>query len=226
VRAAASSDLTDMLAMLWWTIALGALLRLARRTDPALLLVLAVCSALLALTRPTPYLVILPAIAIGVVRSAWTPLLATCSGVAAYTTTAIATHAYGISEQLHWVYDHRPNASHVSYGSWYRQALLSSARYVVAETIRLIVPLLMIAAAAYGLWRSRTRADMAVLTAAGVACLIAVPFNPVPSSLARVVMLPLVPVFCAIAQCTVEQLLAQKAAQAPVEQPAPEAVAG
>jgi hypothetical protein len=66
---------------------------------------------------------------------------------------------------------------------------------------------------------------MAVLAAAAVACLIAVPFNPVPSSLARVVMLPLVPVFCAIAQCTIERILAQKAAQAPVEQPAPEAVA-
>jgi hypothetical protein len=47
---------------------------------------------------------------------------------------------------------------------------------------------------------------MAVLVAAGIACLVAVPFNPVPSSFGRVVMLPLVPVFCAIAQCALEAL--------------------
>lgn len=224
VRASASSDLTDMLSMVWWAVALGALLRLTRRTDPLMLLVLAVSSALLALTRPTPYLVIIPAFAIGVVRSAWTPLLASLGGVAAYVAVAIATHAYGISEQLHWVYDHRPNASSVSYGVWYRGALASSVRFVAVETVRLIVPLLAIAATVYGLLQRRTYAHMVVMAAAVVACLIAVPFNPVPSSLARVVLLPLIPVFCAIAQCTVEHVF-QKTAEAPVEQPAPEAVA-
>lgn len=113
VRAAASSDLTDMLAMLWWVIALGALLRLSRESRPWLLAVLAVSSALLALTRPTPYLVVLPALALGIVRASWTPLLASLGGVAAYVAVAFATHAYGISEQLRWVYDHRPAAVQV-----------------------------------------------------------------------------------------------------------------
>lgn len=225
VRASAASDLTDMLSLVWWALALGALVRLARKTDPVQLGVLAVSSALLTLTRPTPYLVIVPAAAIGIVRSTWAPLLASCSGAAAYAAVALTTHAYGVSEQLHWVYDHRPNASNVSYGTWYRGALASSVRFAAVETIRSVIPLLAIAAAIYGLWRQRTRADMAVLAAAAIACLIAVPFNPVPSSLARVVMLPLVPVFCAIAQCTFEQLLVQRTAQAPAEQPAPEAVA-
>jgi 4-amino-4-deoxy-L-arabinose transferase-like glycosyltransferase len=224
VRDAAASDLTDMTAMLWWALALGALLRAAQRSGPQALAVLAVSSALLALTRPTPYLVVLPAIALGLVRGIWTPFAATFTGVASFLAVAVATHAYGISEQLHWVYDHRPAATDVSFGAWYRASLFSSVRFVIAESIRTVIPALMVIAAVYGLWHKRTRPEMAVLTAAGIACLIAVPFNPVPSSFARVVMLPLVPVFCAIAQCTIEAVL-QKTVQAPAEAPATEAVA-
>jgi hypothetical protein len=207
IRAAAASDLTDMLAMVWWALALGALLRLSRETRPAELVLLAVCGALLALTRPTPYLVVLPAIALGVVRSSWLPLAASLGGVVAYAGVAVATHAYGINEQLHWVYEHRPAATSESFGAWYRGALLSSIRFVVFESVRTIVPVLAVIAAVYGVWRSRTRAECAVLAAAGIACLIAVPFNPVPSSFTRVLLLPLIPVFCAIAQCVLEPAL-------------------
>jgi hypothetical protein len=210
IRAAAASDLTDMLAMVWWALALGALLRLSREAKPPMLAVLALSGALLALTRPTPYLVVLPALAIGIVRASWTPLAASLGSVAAYAAVAVSTHAYGISEQLHWVYDHRPNAAAIPFGEWYRGALISSIRFVVVESVRTVVPLIMIAAAAYGLRRSRTRAEMAVLAAAGIACLIAVPFNPVPSSFTRVLLLPLIPVFCAIAQCVAEPLLAKQ----------------
>src|SRR5579872_5969896 len=52
LRDAAASDLTDMLAMLWWALALGSLLRLARGRSAAMLALLAVSSVLLALTRP------------------------------------------------------------------------------------------------------------------------------------------------------------------------------
>lgn len=211
IRGAAASDLTDMLAMVWWALALGALLRLARRTTPAMLAVLAISGGLLALTRPTPYLIVLPALAIGIVRNSWTPLLASLGSVVAFVAVAISTHAYGISEQLHWVYDHRPNATNVSFGAWYRGALVSSVRAVIVETVRTVVPLLMIVAAAYGLWRSQRRAEMAVLAAAAIACLIAVPFNPVPSSFSRVVLLPLIPVFCGIVQCVAEVVLANQA---------------
>lgn len=223
-RAAAASDLTDMLAMVWWAIALGSLLRLERGSSPLLLGVLAISSGLLALTRPTPYLVVLPALALGIVRASWLPLLASFGGVAAFGIVAAATHAYGISEQLRWVYDHRPAATDVSFTAWYRVSVFESMRYVVAETVRTVVPLVMIAAAVYGLWRRGTRADMWVLVAAAIACLVAVPFNPVPSSFARVVMLPLVPVFCGIAQCAVQALFVRTTAQAPAK-PAPEAVA-
>ncbi len=210
-RAAASSDLTDMLAMVWWALALGALLRLSHRTQPGTLALLAISGALLALTRPTPYLVVLPAFAIGVVRASWAPLVASLGSVFAYVAVALATHAYGISEQLHWVYDHRPDATAVPFKAWYRSALYSSIRFVVVETVRTVLPLAMIAVAAYGLWRSRTRAEMAVLAAAAIACLVAVPFNPVPSSFTRVLLLPLIPVFCAMVQCVAEPLLAKQA---------------
>jgi hypothetical protein len=206
VRGAAASDLTDMLAMIWWALALGALLRLVRKSQPGLLLLLAACSVLLSLTRPTPYLVVLPALVFGVLRASWAPLVASLGGVAAYLVVAFATHAYGISEQLRWVYEHRPEGSTQTFGAWYRSALVDSARFVIAQAVRTIVPVVMIAASIYGLSRSRTRTDMAVLVAAGIACLVAVPFNPVPSSFGRVVMLPLVPVFCAIAQCALEAL--------------------
>lgn len=225
-RAAAASDLTDMLAMLWWAVALGALLRLAQESKSSMLAVLAIAGALLALTRPTPYLIVLPALAIGIVRASWAPLVASLGSVAAFAVVAIATHAYGISEQLHWVYDHRPAATNEAFGAWYRGALKSSVVFVVAQTIRTVVPLLMIVAAAYGLSRSATRAQMAVLVGAAVACLIAVPFNPVPSSFARVLLLPLIPVFCAIAQCTIEALLVKAAPAAfPTAAPAQSAAA-
>jgi hypothetical protein len=221
VRGAAESDLTDMLAMVWWVLALGALLRLARETRPAMLALLALSGVLLALTRPTPYLVVLPALAIGIVRASWAPLIASLGSVAAYAIVAFATHAYGVSEQLHWIYDHLPAATKASFSAWYRSAVFSSIRFVIVETVRTVVPLVMIAAAAFGLWRSWTRAEMAVLAAAAIACLIAVPFNPVPSSFARIILLPLIPVFCAIAQCAVEPLIEGRTAKAPVE-PAPE----
>jgi hypothetical protein len=212
VRDAAASDLTDMPAMLWWTLALGALLRLARVPSASMLTLLAVSSALLALTRPTPYLVVLPALALGIVRAYWMPLAASLGGVAAYAIVAVLTHAYGVSEQLRWVYEHRPSASHLPFALWYRASLLGSVRYVIVETVRMVIPLVVIAGAIYGMLRANTRAQMAVLAAAAIACLVAVPFNPVPSSFGRVVLLPLIPVFCAIAQCAGEALAGISAA--------------
>jgi hypothetical protein len=120
------------------------------------------------------------------------------------------------------VYDHRPSATTTPFNAWYRASLLASLRYVIAETVRLVVPLIVIAAAIYGLQRSGSRAQMAVLTGAAVACLVTVPLNPVPSSFARVVLLPLIPVFCGIVQCAGEALLVRASAKAPAE-PAPEA---
>jgi 4-amino-4-deoxy-L-arabinose transferase-like glycosyltransferase len=212
-RYAAAADLTDMLAMLWWTLALAALIRGMQTRDARLTLLLAISAAMLALTRPTPYLVVVPAIAAAVLQRSWAPFAASLAGAAAYAAVAVATHAYGIGEQLRWVYTHRPDsATNTSFSEWYRSALLSTLRFVVAASVRTIIPIAALIAAIYGIVRTRLLDEFIVLSAAGIACAIAIPFNPVPSAIPRVVMLPLIPVFCALGQ-------ALAAAAVPVRQP-------
>lgn len=202
VRSLAASDLTDMFAMVWWTLALGALLRWMREPRELYVAILAVTAALLTLTRPTPYLVILPAIAAAITRRSWLPLVASSTGVLAFAATAAATHAYGVGEQLRWVYSHRPNNDATTpFNVWYRSALVDTLRSAAGNSVRSVVPVVALGALLYGIARTRLRDEFIVLLLAAVACCIALPFNPVPSAIARVVVLPLVPVFCAIAQC-------------------------
>jgi hypothetical protein len=206
-RELAASDLTDMLAGVWWALSLGALMRLMRRQTTALLIVLAAASVLLALTRPTPYLIILPALLVAALRGMWLPLIASCAGIVTFAIVASVTHAYGLAEQLRWIYSHEPSGVQTSFSAWYRHALLGTLRYTVSEAVRTILPAVLVLAAIYGAIRMRVRDEMLVLLAAVLACLIAIPFNPVPSALARVVVFPLLPVFCAIAQCFISALL-------------------
>jgi hypothetical protein len=217
VRQTAGSDLTDMTAMVWWTLALGALLRLASDVQPLSLAVLAAASALLTLTRPTPYLVVIPAVALTIVARTWLPLLASLSGIVSYGIVALETHAYGVVEQLRWVYQHRPDSStRLTFDAWYRTALAASLRYAAANAVRTVLPVLAIAATILLLRNRTTRRQAVVLAAAAAACLIAIPFNPVPSSFARVIALPLIPIFCGIAQCIAEEAVRQ-AARTPAE---------
>lgn len=200
-RQMAASDLTDMFSMVWWTLALGALLHWMRGARASWLILLAVSAALLALTRPTPYLIIAPAAAAAILRRSWWPLLASCTAGIAFAIAAAATHAFGIGEQLQWVYSHRPaREAAPSFSAWYRSALASTIRFTIVAAVKGVVPVLAIAAAIYNIARSRLREESIVLLAAAAACCVAIPFNPVPSSIARVIGLPLVPVFCAIFQ--------------------------
>ena len=202
VRNAAASDLTDVPALLWWTLALGALLRAVQERRAAWPIVAGVASILLVLTRPTPYLTFLPAAAAAVLAGSWPLLAAALAGVAAFGCVAFVTHAFGASEQLRWIYLHG-NAVHgaITERAWYRGALLDTLRYSAAVTVRSVIPLLANGALIVALRQPRTRNTALVLIAAGIACLAAIPFNPVPSAIARVVFLPLVPVFCASLQC-------------------------
>ena len=201
VRTIAASDLTDMLALLWWTLGLGALLRGLQDSRAIWPAALAIASVLLTLTRPTPYLILLPAITASVVGGTRMLLLAAFSSVVTFAADALATHAYGAGEQLRWIYTHSPGANtRIPAGTWYRTALASTARFTIVEAIRSIAPLLAIVAFALGLRDKQTRAPMLVLLTAALACLISIPLNPVPSSVTRVVFLPLIPVICAIFQ--------------------------
>jgi hypothetical protein len=202
-RQFAASDLTDMLAVLWWTLCLSALLRLMQRRSISLLFVLAVASILLTLTRPAPYLPIVPALAVTAFSGSWMVLIASCSGAAVFAALAFGTRAFNAGDELRWVYTHESQSTTLSFGAWYRTALEATARYTFVQALRTVVPALLLAAALYGATRTRLRAEMTVLLAAAVACVIAIPFNPVPSAIGRVVVFPLVPVFCAIVQCVV-----------------------
>jgi hypothetical protein len=219
-RELGGSDLTDMLSATWWTLALGALLRLMRTQTPALLLTLAVASVLLTLTRPTPYMILVPALALAFVRGMWLPVAVSCAGVAAFVILAFLSHAYGVGEQLRWVYSHEPQTVRASFGAWYRGALLLTLRYTLVQAVRTIVPIILILASIYGAVRLRVRDEMIVLLAAAAACLIAIAFNPVPSAIARVVVFPLLPVFCAITQCFITALPANTSAAADRLRPA------
>lgn len=214
-RSVAATDLTDMLAMVWWTLALGALLRWLRAPQPDYLWILGAAAALLTLTRPTPYLILAPAIAVAWLRRSWAPVFASCTAVLAFLVTAAATHAYGISEQLRWVYTHRPENDSTPFAAWYRSSLLLTLRAAAIGMVKSIAPLAALAAAIYGIARTELRDEFIVLLIAAAACCIAIPFNPVPFALARVVGLPLIPVFCAIAQgfaaCINRNVVAAKA---------------
>jgi hypothetical protein len=205
-RDLAAGDLTDMLAALWWTLALGALLHAMNRPHSGrLLATLALASVLLALTRPAPYLIVLPAFAAAVVQGMWPAFLASLGGVAAYGIAAQLTHAFGVAEQLRWVYDRSPDARRTPYAAWYRAALESTIRYTVVQAVRTAIPVLALGGLVFGIVRREIRPPMIVLAAAALSCLAAIPFNPVPSALARVVLFPLVPVMCAIFQTLVAE---------------------
>ena len=209
-RTLAASDLTDMLSVVWWTLALAALLRLMRGQNAAMLAMLAVASALLTLTRPTPYLIFVPALAGALLRRMWAAFAAACAGVLAFAVVAVATHAYGAGEQLRWVYSHEPQTVGSSFAAWYRSSLLSTIRYTIVQAVRTVMPVVLVIAAIYAIVRMRVRDEMLVLLAAALACLIAIPFNPVPSAIGRVVVFPLLPVFAAIAQCFAAAALAER----------------
>lgn len=201
-RSIAASDLTDMLAMVWWTLALGALLHWMRREGArGMMTVLLISGALLALTRPTPYLIVIPAAVAAILRRSWLPFAASLGSVLAFAAAALATHAFGVSEQLRWVYEHRPaRGGNATFAAWYRSSLSETVRAAIVSAVRSIAIPVLFLAAIWAAARARLRDEFLVLLAAGVACCIAIPFNPVESALARVIALPLIPVLCAIAQ--------------------------
>ncbi len=199
-----------MLAAVWWALSLGAVFWLMRRRSRALLVVLIAASVLLTLTRPTPYLILLPAFAAAALRGLWPLFAASCASVVTYGIVAAATHAYGAGEQLRWVYAHEGPSGAVSFSAWYRGALFATSRFAGVQAVRTVVPVLALAGAIYAATRARVRDDVFVLVAAAVACLIAIPFNPVPFALGRVVLFPLVPVFCGIAQCVISAALSER----------------
>lgn len=203
----ASADLTDMLAAVWWALAIGILLRLLRKDSQPLLIALAVTSALLALTRPTAYMTIIPAFVPLFTRRAWLPLLAACTGGVAFAIAVVLTRGYSVGEQLQWIFVRYRKAPNESFIRWYVLGVFGCVRYLVSRAIHTVFPIFLIGAAVYDALTERMRDETLVLLAAGVACLVPVFLNPLDWSMTRVVVFPLLPVFCAMAQSFANVLL-------------------
>ncbi len=200
-REAAASDLTDMLAAAFWTAWLAGLMHaMMRGRSVAMLGVLALSSVLLVLTRPAPYLPLIPAFVAALLRGMWPEFTATCSCVVAYAIDAAVFHAFGIREQLQWIYTHQARASTQTFGQWYRSALIDTIKYSIAFLFRAAYPLVALIVAFVMLVRRTARDEVLVLLAAFVACFIVVPVNPVPAQIPRVAGLPLIPIAVAILQ--------------------------
>lgn len=205
-RSLAASDLTDMLALALWTIALGALLQTMLRGRSALLLsLLGAASILLVLTRPTPYLIVLPALTAAVLRGMWLELAVCALSVVAFAVTAAITHAFGIAEQLRWIYAHEPRAEHRPFAQWYRDSLTATLKAAAVLTVRSAGPAVALAFGIYSTLRGSVRDEAWVLIAAFIACAIAIFVNPVANQIPRVVAAPLLPVFCAMVQSALAQ---------------------
>lgn len=203
VRELAASDLTDMLALMLWTVALALLLHGLRDRRPFWAIAFAVVSVLFVLTRPAPYMIVFPALAAALTSGAWAMFAASLASVAVFAAAAEATHAFGVREQLGWVYRHAMEGSkvHPTWGVWYRGALTDSVRAALSAAVRAVIPILAVLAWFFTLRRRRVRDTTIVLGTAALTCLAGVPLNPVPDSLTRVVFLPLIPVICAIFAC-------------------------
>lgn len=221
-RGLAEADLTDMLAAVWWTLALGALLRLMHdNNNRALLVTLAIASILLTLTRPTPYLTVIPALAFGVLRRSWWAFIASCGGIAAYAIDGLGMPPFGLRDQWQWEYTHQPRPTTLSFQAWYVSSLVETVHYTLSEAVKTIAPFVIVVAGVYGIIRTRMRDELLILFAAMLACLIAVPLNPESWEVARTVAFPLIPVFAAIAQAVLCAILPEANAIQKTARPKP-----
>ena len=192
-RGLASNDLTDMLAAGFWTVALGAILRLMGKPRLRTVLVFAIACALFALTRPLPYLIVVPAVAASLLSRSWFIAAASFVSPLTYLGAAGFVHGYAIG-------------ANESVRTWYLASLLTNARYIVAQAVKTLLPLLSVLFGGYALTKVAVRREVIVLAAAGFASLLSVFFNPAQWDIARVVAFPLVPVFAAIVQAGLAEM--------------------
>lgn len=202
VRTIAASDLTDMLALALLTLCFAAMLHLVTRRPAWLLAVFALLATAFALTRPTPYLVILPALAVWAAagRRGFAVFCGALAAGVAYLADARAVGAFGLRRQLEWVYRHQPGGAHLAFAAWYRSSLVAASHAAAAQAVHTVLPIAAVLCALIALAARRTRAAGALVLGAAVAAAISVPLNPVASSLERVVWLPFIPA-SALAVC-------------------------
>lgn len=204
VRGLAQSDLTDMMGLLWWTLALLCVARFVRSGAPLWGASIVAATALLTLTRPVPFVVALcaavAAVVVWNVRSMRTRALVAAvlgaSGLLVYAAIVFAHHGYLVGNQLQWVYDHDPRAHTLPFGAWYRGELALTVRTEIVTAIRAIYPIPLLAAMGFAILRRPSlRLPVGLALGGIVASLALIPFEPHSFDLPRVVNAPMLPCF-------------------------------
>jgi hypothetical protein len=218
----AESDLTDMLALALWIIALAGVFYFLRRPVPLWAVVFGLASLALALTRQAIYL------PLGAVAGALVSALIRRDGrdtissliLVAITTGITAANLvwnallHGVGPRIELGVTHLlaiRNGS-VALGTplevWYRQSLVASIIYEIKRSIHNVIPVLAIAAM---LWDSR-RKEVAVLIGASIAGLAPIFLDPTTYALPRILEAPLYPVALAALAIGTERLLQSRSA--------------
>lgn len=217
VRGLAQSDLTDMMGLLWWTLALFCVGRFMRSGTVQWALAIVASTALLTLTRPVPFVVMVACAVMALILWRSSPLraraaLATlwaASGLLVYASIVFAHHGYVVGNQLQWVYQHDPNGINQPFPAWYRHELTHTIRAELITSLKAIYPIPLLIVMALGLKRSQLRVPLALAFGGIVASLALIPFEPHAFDLDRVVNMPMLPCFAlaigALAQTVLRQ---------------------
>jgi hypothetical protein len=199
----ANAALTDMTAVLFLIVALGALLRYLRTPNASLLVLYAIALGLLTFTRPVPYLVLFAAAAslgVAILRrlreTARAALGLTLCAIAWCVGLAVAARLQRVPDfwsvmahlQRHWT--GAVPSSHGALTAWWRSQSLAVARDWVQYHVISIWPLV----AAIGFVIRVRDPRFAALSGVWCAGIVSIALNPDPYALARTVLLPSFPV--------------------------------
>lgn len=203
------SAATDISALLWWTLTLTLMCRIARGAVSTWIWFCALFAACLALefTRPDAYLPFAAAFALAVAGLLARERTQVYRGLALTGLTGlagVALMAVSLAEQVpgpaatmaylhaHAIkYFHQPASEPL--GSWYVHTVMSMVVIQVKDAVRWVAPV----AAIVGIWLRRDHPAVPLLVGAIVGSLLVILIHPVRDDLVRVIDAPLYPVVAA-----------------------------
>jgi hypothetical protein len=207
--------MTDELALLFWTAALGAILAYQRRPGIGWLAAATLAAALLTFTRPAAYLPIGAAAGLWFAagdrgaRATTLRMLGAVVAVAlAFMLYTLVVHGPTLREQLTWIYHWQLATGAIgastSFAAWYLTACARSLALALTEDIYKNGALLTIVLAAFGALVTRQRAIVPVLLASIAALAVAIAGGPL--DITRTVLLPLTPPLIVLAVAALAEL--------------------
>lgn len=208
IRMLGAAALTDMLAVALWAGALAFAALYVQRFSKSDFFLYAFSVFVLALTRPILYLPIGASVG-GLVTSLgrdssncmrtrilWPLVLITVAAGLFLTVVSVLTHAPAVNA-VRWGYERSIELGHAStnFGHWYMQSVAQTIRSWWGDILRTGAIIGWVAILAK--LRDRSDSVAPLLAGAGVASIVGVILNPIPSDLARVIEAPLWPVVIA-----------------------------